>query len=428
MNGCLYPRAQRATLASIKKTSLNTLDTLLDDVIEAPKHYDHSRSDTHGEFSVQHLLESFGIKPMIPTPLNELQFQLFTDFVLTWRFYLGDIVTWERSFSLFSVLSIGLLRIAAWDLEVRNTDTRDATTFTFLPGWKAPTDDIFWFHGYLVVYCSSDEMRTSVATRTRHFVSRSNCQAVPVHGIAISIRHVALFEMRNGQIVCSPPIPLVTNESSMRCSPGFRLLAYIFTSSRWKGYSDPREHWRVPMPTELLEMIIKGSALAPRDLLSMAQASTVFEKWYYSQILQAIGINIHSYSLSISCCDKRHISNTIGVYCSVCYSWLHTECAYPFSYISSETDKYICCRCQESRPCAVLETGGIHQAYRAKRERKACSVARDGKPTDFHLRPCKPIREVPETWLILGFASLPKSIDYTVYFGGVFSGLAYGLD
>ncbi|PKY03715.1 hypothetical protein P168DRAFT_305051 [Aspergillus campestris IBT 28561] len=426
VDGGLYPRAQRATLTSIRETSLGTLEALLEDVAEVPKYCNQSLSDAHAEVGVQHLLESFGIDPMVPAPLNELQFKVFTDFVLTWRFYLGEISTWERSFSLFSVLAIGLLRIAAWDLEIRNTDYKDITTFSFLPGWKAPTNDVFWFHGYLVVCCSSDEIRTSVSTKTRHFVSRSNGQAVAVHGIAISIRQVVLFEIRNGHMVYSPPIPLVTNDSSIHCSPGFRLLAYVFTSNHWKGSS---ERWGVPMPTELLEMIIKASAPRPKDLISMAQASMLLEQWYYSSILQVNGINIHQYPLSIPCCGKRHTSDTIGIYCSVCYAWFHTECAYPSSDMSSERIQYICSGCQESRPCAVLESGGIHQAYRAKRDRKGCSVVHDGKATDFHLRPCKPTRHFPDTWHMFGLAApAPKRADYTIYFSGVFSGLAYGFD
>ncbi|PLB42168.1 PHD finger domain-containing protein [Aspergillus candidus] len=426
VDGDLYPRAQRATLICVQETSLGTLEALLEDVVEIHKHYNHSPSNAHDEVGVQHLLKSFGIEPMNPAPLNELQFKVFTDFILTWRFYLGDFSTWERSFSLFSKLAIGLLRIAAWDLEIRNTDYQDTTTLSFLPGWKAPTNDVFWFHKFLVVCCSSDEIRTSVATKTGHFVSHSNGQPVTVHGIAITLRHVALFEIRNGDIILSPPIPLVTNESSMCCSPGFRLLAYIFTSNHRKVLS---EHWGVPIPTELLEMIIKASAPRPKDLLSMAQASALLEQWYYYSILRINGINMHKYPLSIPCCGERHTPDTIGIYCSVCYAWFHTECAYPSSDMSSETDKYICSGCQESRPCAVLESAGIHQAYRAKRERKACSVVHDGKATDFHLRPCKPTRYFPDTWHMFGLAApAPKRADYTIYFSGVFSGLAYGFD
>lgn len=121
----LYPRVRRATLASIQETSLSAIGTLLDDVVGVSKRNDHSLTDLNNETDVQHLLKTFEVKPSVPERLNELQFQLFTDFVFTWRFYFDDISTWECSFSLFATLAIGILRIAAWDFEVRNTDTEE---------------------------------------------------------------------------------------------------------------------------------------------------------------------------------------------------------------------------------------------------------------------------------------------------------------
>lgn len=81
MNGALYLRARQTTLASIQETSLSTIDTLLDDVVGVSKHSNPLLNDLDDETDVQHLLESFGIKPSIPMQLNELQFQLFTDFI-----------------------------------------------------------------------------------------------------------------------------------------------------------------------------------------------------------------------------------------------------------------------------------------------------------------------------------------------------------
>lgn len=106
VNGALYPRARRTTLASIRETSLSTIDTLLDDVPGVSKHNNHSLNDSNDETDVQHLLDSFGIKPSIPPRLNELQFQLFTDFIFTWRFYFDDTSNWECSLSLFTTLAI----------------------------------------------------------------------------------------------------------------------------------------------------------------------------------------------------------------------------------------------------------------------------------------------------------------------------------
>lgn len=325
MNGALYPRTRRATLASIRETSLSTIDTLLDDVVGVSKHNDYSPGDLNDETDVQHLLQSFEIKPCIPPRLNELQFQLFTDFVFTWRFYFDDTSTWERSLSVFATLAIGILRIAAWDFEVRNTDTEELPiTFSSLPRWKAPTDEIFWFHKYLIVYCNTDQIGTSMATKAKYFVSRWNNHARIVHGIAISIRHIALFEIRNGDMLRSSPIPLVTNTSALSCSPGFKILAYIFTSNRWKRFSPKSaEYWGVTMPTELFDMILNLST--PRDLVSMAQASLSVEGWYYSSIPQIYGLKLQNFALSIPCCGRRNTLGATGVYCSVCYTWSHVE-------------------------------------------------------------------------------------------------------
>jgi hypothetical protein len=429
VNGALHRIARRATLASIRETSLRTIDTLLNDVVEMSKHDDHSLSDISNETNVQHLLKSFEIKPSMPARLNELQFQLFTDFVFTWRFYFDDTSTWEHSSSLFPTLAIGLLRIAAWDFEVRNTDTEELPiTFSSLPRWKVPPNEIFWFHKHLILCCNTDQIGTSMAEKAKHFVSRSTNHKGPVHGIAISIRHIALFEICNSNILRSAPIPLVTNTSALHCSPGFRILAYIFTSNRWKGFSaKSREYWGVTIPTELFEMILATSK--PRDLVSMAQASDLVEKWYYSSIPQFHGLMLQNFALSIPCCGKRNTSGATGVYCSVCYAWSHLECTDLSSSVASDTEDFNCSDCQESRPCTSLETGGIHRFYRAKRERKACSVVHRGKTTDFRLRVSKPSSRRPELWLIRTHGPPPpRKVDYAIFFSGIFSGLAYGFD
>ncbi|KAJ5773006.1 hypothetical protein N7457_007902 [Penicillium paradoxum] len=209
VEGTLYPGVRQATLASIRETSLSTLVTLLDDGVAVSESADHLQSDLNDATDVQKLLNSFGITPRIPAQLNELQFQLFTDFVFTWRFYFDNISTWERSFPLFAALAIGLLRIAAWDFEVRGKDIEDLPiTFSSLPAWKAPADDIFWFHKYLIVFCNTDQIGTSLAAKAKRFISHGNIHTKPVHGIAISIRHIELFEICNGDITHSPPIPL----------------------------------------------------------------------------------------------------------------------------------------------------------------------------------------------------------------------------
>lgn len=280
-----------------------------------------------------------------------------------WRFYFDDTSNWERSSSLFATLAIGILRIAAWDFEIRNTDTEELPIlFSSLPRWKTPTGEMFWLHKYLIVFCNSDQIGSSVAAKAKHFVSRDNTHTRTVHGIAVSIRHISLFQICNGYILHSPPIPLVTNTSALCCSPGFRILAYIFTSNCWKGLSAKAgEYWGVSIPAELFDMILKTST--PRDLVSMAQASFLVEKWYYSSIPQIYGLKLQSFALSIPCCGKRNTSGAAGIYCSVCYTWSHMECAGLSSNVHSDIDNYICSDCRENRLCTTLEAGGIHQAY-----------------------------------------------------------------
>ncbi|KAL3493462.1 hypothetical protein BJX62DRAFT_223901 [Aspergillus germanicus] len=415
VNGASYPKTRRAMLASIQETSLNNNHPL------------SALNDNRD--NIQHLFEFFGSRPRTPARLNEQQFQLFTDFLFIWRFYFDSPSIWTRSFSLFANLAIGLLRIAAWDFEVRYADTEELPiTFSSLPQWKAPADDVFWFHKYVVVYCGSGQIDTSVATRAKNFVCHSDGRAGVIRGIAISIRHIALFTICNGDISQSPPVALISNTSTLSCSPGFRILAYIFTSDQWGvSVAEPREHWGVTLPTELLEIIIETST--PRDLVSMAQASTLVEKWYYSSIPQLHGFKLQNFALSIPCCGRRDGRSPTGVYCSVCYSWSHMECTeLPYS-LTTDTDGYICPECQGGRTCNFLETSGIHQAYRAKQKRNTCSAVRGDKALDFRFRDSKPSSRRPELWLIRSHGPPPpRSVDYTIFFSGSFSGLAYGFD
>ncbi|CAG7925743.1 unnamed protein product [Penicillium olsonii] len=419
---------RRMTLASIRETSLPAIDTLLSDVVEVPKKYT-SLDGEDNEVSVQHALRLLEIKPDMPARLNELQFQFFTDFVFTWRFYIDDTFTWDHTSSVFSALAIGLLRIAAWDFEVRNTDTEDLPIlFSSLPRWKAPRDRVFWFHRYLILCCNTDQISNAVAINAKHLVSQCINHKGPVHGIAISIRNIALFEIRNGKILRSTSIPLVTNISALHCSPGFRILAYILTSSRLKGPSAKSgEHWGTALPTEIFEMILEASE--PSDLVSMAQASDSVEEWYYSSIPQIPGLIPRDFFMSIPCCGRRDTSNPHGAYCSVCYAWSHMECTGLSATMFSDTDHFTCSSCRESVPCASLDTGGIHHSYRKKRERNARSVIHEGKNKEFWLRVNTPTSRQPELRFIRNLAPPPpQSVDYTIFFSGVFSGLAYGFD
>lgn len=176
VDGTLYPRVRRATLASIRETLLDTIDTLLEDVEEASMCENYSSdSSCANKCSVQHLLGLFGTKPNTPARLNELQFQLFTDFIFIWRFYFDNISNWEPSSYLFATLAMGIFRIAAWDFEVLNTYSEQMPIlFSSYPQWKSPSEEAFWFHRYLILFCSPDQMGTAVATKAKHFLSQSN--------------------------------------------------------------------------------------------------------------------------------------------------------------------------------------------------------------------------------------------------------------
>ncbi|KAJ5113014.1 hypothetical protein N7456_001548 [Penicillium angulare] len=316
MDGALYPRSQRATLASIRETSLQPIDTLLNVQVEESTHHECPPTGLNNETDVQRLLNAFEIKPSTPARLNELQFQLFTDFVFTWRFHFDALSTLERSFALFATLAIGILRIAAWDFEVRNADTEELPIlFHSLPSWKTPTGEVFWFHKYLVVCCNTDEIGSSVSKKTKEFASRRKSHTSATHGIAITIRHIALFEISDDNILISPPVPLVTNTSSLDCSPGFRILAYIFTLNGRRGHSaNEREKWGATMPPELFDMILKVQT--PKSLIAMAQASFRAEEWYYSSIPQMDGFKLRNLALSIPCCAQRDVMGVDGIYCS----------------------------------------------------------------------------------------------------------------
>ncbi|KAJ0424800.1 hypothetical protein BJY00DRAFT_221446 [Aspergillus carlsbadensis] len=93
VNGASYPRTRRATLASIQETSLSTVEALLDDALGDTGHNNHPLSVLADKNNIQHVLESFKIKPRPPARLNELQFQLFMDFVFIWRFYFDNLLS-----------------------------------------------------------------------------------------------------------------------------------------------------------------------------------------------------------------------------------------------------------------------------------------------------------------------------------------------
>ncbi|KAJ5338984.1 hypothetical protein N7452_005712 [Penicillium brevicompactum] len=97
--------------------------------------------------------ETFEIDFGIPTPMNELQGQFFTDLVFIWRFHIDDPLTWRYNFPIFRVSCVAFLRLAAWDFEVSfDCNVELPISFASIPLWSYPDADVYGFHGYLVVF------------------------------------------------------------------------------------------------------------------------------------------------------------------------------------------------------------------------------------------------------------------------------------
>ncbi|PYH85349.1 hypothetical protein BO82DRAFT_389474 [Aspergillus uvarum CBS 121591] len=365
-----------------------------------------------------------------PTPLNELQFRCFVDFVRLWRFYLDDLSGWPDRL-LLRTMAIGILRIAAWDFEVLvDTETADApVTFSSLPRWSAPADDIFWFHGLLVTLYSPFESLDQAVENAQAYLKKGQCSTPTVRVLLLSLSHVTLVEISGPSAKCSPTLPLITNPSAIYPSPGFLALASLLTSQpRTMPWSD-REEWGVNLPTEILETIVQ--ALPPKDLVSFAQASFRVEKWYYassSSVPQLGGLCVRSFEFSRPCCGEGYQPTGESVTCSTCYTWSHTPC------LSLETlrpgEVFKCASCQQNGTCGDLEGGGIHRTYQTGQStrRTACRVAVDGATKLLQLRTSEPAaRRAELRGSTSGVTISPGETNYAICFNGILSGLAYEL-
>lgn len=84
----------------------------------------------------------------------ELQEKLFTDFVYIWRFWFDDPLTWYFGSSAVKSFCRAFLCLAAWDFEIsRHPDVRLPVNHTLVPSRPFPQDDIYWFHGFLIILC-----------------------------------------------------------------------------------------------------------------------------------------------------------------------------------------------------------------------------------------------------------------------------------
>ncbi|KMU92068.1 hypothetical protein CIHG_09906 [Coccidioides immitis H538.4] len=156
------------------------------------------------------------IHPGLPTTLNELQFRISRDFCFIWRFFIDDPMTWRYPSMAFNTIAIGLLRIAAWDLEVSSdSQIHYPENRVNFPYWDAPQTDIFWFHGYLVVLHGNINTKSSILaaiSKAQFFLEVSHKDAA--HLIILSLQHVAFVEVSSKfnilrYEVLSTPFPAV---------------------------------------------------------------------------------------------------------------------------------------------------------------------------------------------------------------------------
>ncbi|TVY39891.1 hypothetical protein LOCC1_G006776 [Lachnellula occidentalis] len=342
-----------------------------------------------------------------PSPLNELQYRMFVDFVYQWRYFIDDRTIWKHpSSTLFRRLCNAFLRLAAWDLEISSegeiaTLPLDAETF---PDWDSPPTDIYWFHRSLVVLC--EDLGTSSS-------------------ISAAVSRARTF--------CSPVFPLLTNSSATECSAGFRILTYILTSPCInKGERNPaaREVSSIALPMEVLDMIL--NTVAAYDIISFAQASLKVENWYYASLPQFPDMAIRDFHASMACCGERTNSKGIeGVCCSDCHAWRHSACLDASERTPEK--RYVCSKCRLSRTRPKLIPGAIGRAnplQRARDRPDGCRVMIQKQEKVLQLRTTSPAVVRPELRILKRDLTLtpPNQIDYVVLFGGSWSGLAYGLD
>jgi hypothetical protein len=177
----------------------------------------------------------------------------------------------EISFAVFSTFAIAFLRLAAWNLEI-SADTKCPAEFPInnldIPRWGRPKSEVLWFHGFLIVLhgrINTKASITSAIAKAKGLLSPFP-QQDNVLLIIISLQHVAFVEFSSvsRDAICSRPIPLIVNSSGLQCSPGFRLLTHVLTSSCWKKSLALREKWGNAFPMEILDMVLNH--MSSRDI------------------------------------------------------------------------------------------------------------------------------------------------------------------
>lgn len=295
----------------------------------------------------------------IPTPMNELQEQFFTDFVFFWRSYFDDPLAWKYDSPVFRTLSIGFLRLAAWDFEVSLCGSLDIRiSYDSVPRWSYPDADVYWFHGYLIVLqndIESEAMINGAVAKAESYINTNlRFRRHSVYLIVLSLRRIAFVEISQDTILVSRIFTLLSNHSATQCSPGFRALARVMTSNYWKKHPVYKESSQINVPPEIVHMILHE--LNPRDTVAFSQASFAAKQCYYASESQFKNIGIQNYKSSIPCCGQRSGLETHGICCSKCYAWQHLECVSLAN--DSSADQYVCTGCQEGA-CMVLDAAGI---------------------------------------------------------------------
>ncbi|PGH18829.1 hypothetical protein AJ79_00242 [Helicocarpus griseus UAMH5409] len=399
----LQPVARQMQLSCLDESNPPLLD-LLDRVGDNTSGIGGGTEDVEAATTMSDLpLKGLDIHPGPPTALNELQFHVCLDFCFVWKSFLDDPTTWRYPSRGFHTFAIGLLRIAAWDLEVSPTLTLTirSTGRIFLAG-KLPK---MTFSGSMAI------------SKARSFLAGHAMNVA--HLIIMSIQHIAFAGLLVDLVLCTLPSA-----------------NYILTSDCWKPSLAHREQMGVVgLPPEITDMVLHSCT--PKDALALSQASFIFQKRYYSTIPQFPALTVQFFKYSVTCCgEKLELHNSNYTHCQRCYTRVHTDHTGPPFNINPSTTEfrphpqllcYLCSSCKNNDPITLLP-GGIHSVTRRyptrySKVRLAGSTKflrlRLGKPS--HLRPELRLLEKPPH-----HASEPsrlcRSLQRCVFWVGIWAG------
>ncbi|KAK2812909.1 hypothetical protein FQN50_000930 [Emmonsiellopsis sp. PD_5] len=207
VEGLPQPFPRQIQLSRLNESERFVLDSLDRATVEISEPEDEKEATLAGT------VNQFDIQPGAPTPLNELQFRLFCNFCFVWRSFIDDPSTWQTHSAGFHTFAIGLLRIAAWDLEVSSDTQIDyPDNGVIFPRWESPETDVFWFHGYLVVLHRTIDTEVSISAAISKAQSFLNVNKhTDIHSIILSFQHVVFVELSSEVFV-----PIAKMESCAR--------------------------------------------------------------------------------------------------------------------------------------------------------------------------------------------------------------------